>query len=87
MGAVESDMLAYIRRRLEAGALSVTEAEVMEAVVPPDRPEFRQRPAYRHGLDRLRRRHVVNAVADRSGVLHYYIGDYPSAALREALGL
>ena len=87
MGTVETDMLAYIRSRLEAGALSVTEAEVMEAVAPADRPESRLRPSYRHGLDRLRRRHVINAVADRAGVLHYFIGDYPSAALRESLGI
>ena len=86
MGIVESNILAYIKRRLEAGVLSVSEAEIMDAVVPPDHPEFRLRPAYRHGLDRLRRRHVINAVADQMGIMHYFIGDYPSAALRESLG-
>lgn len=87
MGKVESDILAYIKRRLEAGALSVSEAEIMEAVVPPDNPEFRLRPAYRYGLDRLRRRRVINAIADPAGRLHYFIGDYPSVALRESLGI
>lgn len=87
MGIVEANMLAYIKGRLDAGMLSVSEAEIMEAVVPPDHPEFRMRPAYRHGLERLRRRHVINAVADQSGILHYFIGNYPSAALRESLGI
>jgi hypothetical protein len=87
MGAVESSMLAYIERRLEEGALSVSGAEVMDAVVPPDHPEFRERPAYQHGLDRLLRRHVINAVDDRSGMRHYFIGTHASAELRQSLGL
>jgi hypothetical protein len=87
MGIVEANMLAYIKGRLEAGMLSVSETEIMEAVVPPDHPEFRMRSAYRHGLDRLRRRDVINAVADQTGNLHYFIGNYPSAALRESLGI
>jgi len=87
MGIVESNMLAYIKRRLEAGALSVSEAEIMDAVVPSDHPEFRLKPAYRHGLDRLRRRSVINAVADHTGIMHYFIGDYASADLRESLGI
>lgn len=62
METVESKMLAYIERRLEQGALSVSTAEIMEAVVPPEHPEFRYRPAYRHGLDRMMRRHVINAI-------------------------
>jgi hypothetical protein len=87
MGPVEADMLAYIQRRLEQGALSVTEQEIMDAVVPHDHPEYRERPAYRYGLERLRRRHVINAVADQTGTLHYFIGNYPSAALFRSLGL
>ena len=87
MGTVESNILAYIKRRLEAGALSVSETEIMDAVVPPDNPELRLRPAYRYGLDRLRRRHVINTVDDRAGMTHYFIGNYPSAALRESLGI
>ena len=87
METVESNMLDYINRRIDAGVLSVTEAEILDAVVPADHPEFRSRPAYLHGLDRLRRRHVVNAVADQNGLVHYFIGNYPSAALRESLGI
>ena len=87
MGTVEKRMLAYITRRLEEGALSVPGAEVMDAVVPPDHPEFRERPAYRYGLDRLRTRLVINGVTDAHGTMHYFIGDYASAALREALGI
>ena len=82
---VESTMLAYIKRRLEEGAFSVTGAEIMNAVIPSDHPEFRERPAYRYGLERLRRRHVINAIADRAGTLHYFIGAYPTAALRRSL--
>jgi len=88
MGPVEPNMLAYIERRLGEGELSVTGAEIMEAVIPSDRPEFRERPAYRYGLERrLRRRHVINAVPDQAGTLHYFIGAYPSVALRKSLGI
>jgi hypothetical protein len=87
MGTVESKMLAYIKARLEEGTLAVPATEVMDAVVPPDHPEFRERPAYRHGLERLHRRKVINAVDDRDGQRHYFIGNYPSAALRESLGI
>jgi hypothetical protein len=67
MGPAESNMLAYSKRRLGEGELSLTEAEIMEAVIPHDHPELRQRPAYRYGLQRLVRRHVINAVADQAG--------------------
>jgi len=80
-------MLAYIKRRLEEGALSVAGAEVLAVVVPPDHPEFRERPAFRHGLDRLLRRGVINGVDDRSGTRHYFIGTHASAELRQSLGL
>jgi hypothetical protein len=42
MVPVEARMLAYIERRLEQGALSVTGIEIMDAVVPRDHPEFRR---------------------------------------------
>jgi hypothetical protein len=87
MASIESNMVAYIKRRLEEGELSVTAAEIMDAVIPADHPEYRERPAYRYGLERLRRRHVINAIADQSGALHYFIGAYPSVALRKSLGL
>jgi hypothetical protein len=87
MGPVESNMLAYLRRRLEEGALSVTGAEIMDAVIPPDHPEYKERPAYRYGLERLLRRHVINAVADQTGTPHYFIGAYPSVALCKSLGI
>ena len=86
MGPVESKMLAYIERRLGEGVLSVTGAEIFDAVIPSDHPELRERPAYRYGLERLMRRHIINAVADQAGTLHYYIGNYPSAALWKSLG-
>jgi len=87
MGKVESDVLAYIKQRLEAGALSVTESEIMDVIIPADHPEFRLRPTYQYALARLRRRHVINAIPDREGISHYFIGNFASAALRESLGL
>ena len=87
MGDAESKMLAYIKLRHEEGALAVTASEIFGAIIPADRPELRDRPAYRHGLDRLLRRHVINGVDDRSGTRHYFIGSFPSAELRESLGL
>ena len=86
-GKVEKAMLAFIKARLEAGALSVTEEQILAAIIPPDQPKLRFRPAYRHGLGRLRVRHVLNAVDDRAGVTHYFLGDYPSKELRESLGV
>jgi hypothetical protein len=80
-------MLAYIQRCLEQGELSVTEREIMDAVIPQDRPHLRVRPAYRYGLERLLRRHIINAVRDHSGTYRYYIGSYPSAALWKSLGM
>jgi hypothetical protein len=87
MGPVESNMLAYIERRLEEGELSVTRVEIMDAVIPRDHPEFRERPAYRYGLERLLRRRVINAVVDRTGTVHYFTGAYPSVDLRRSLGI
>jgi len=87
MGDAESKMLAYIKLRHEEGALAVPAFEILGAIIPSDQPELRDRAAYRHGLERLRRRCVINAVADKAGTLHYFIGDYPSAELRESLGI
>ena len=80
-------MLAYIKRSLDAGRLSVPAPEILDAVVPAEHPEWRYRPAYRHGLERLHRRFVINAVDAPDGTRHYFIGAYPSAELRASLGL
>jgi len=64
-----------------------SESEIMIAVVPSDHLEFRERPGYRYGLQPLRRRHVINAVTDQSGMLHYFIGTHPPVALRKSLGI
>jgi len=85
MATVENEMLAYIQRKLTDGALSVTESEILDAVVPSAHPEYRSRPAYRYGLDRLRRRGLVNAIADQSGRLHYFIGPYASSELVKSM--
>jgi hypothetical protein len=87
MGKVESEILHYIERRLEEGVLSVTEAEIMDAIIPGDHPEFRLRPSYRYGLERLLRRNRINGIKDSAGITHYFIGNYPSNELRESLGL
>src|SRR3954470_4279900 len=75
MGFVEAEMLAYIQRCLDEGRLSVPAPEIIDAVVPPDHPEWCHRPAYRHGLERLHRRLVLNAVDASDGPRHYFIGD------------
>lgn len=80
-------MLDFIESRLRVGALSVTEAEIHAALIPPHQPELRHRPAYRYALQRLCVRHVINAVDDPRGVRHYFIGDFPSKELRDSLGL
>jgi hypothetical protein len=87
MGTVESEMLAYLERCLAEGRHSVPAREIVDAVVPAEHPEWRHRPAYRHGLERLHRRLVINAVDAPDGTRHYFIGNYPSAELRASLGL
>ena len=86
MGRIESLFYNYIRQSIDAGALAVSHAEVMLAVVPSDRPELAQRPAYRHALDRLRRRHEINAIRNSEGVLYYFVGDAASIKLLRAMG-
>jgi hypothetical protein len=54
-------------------------------VIPADHPEYRRRPAYRYGLQRLHVRCVINAIDDRNGRTHYFIGSYPSRELCEAM--
>lgn len=71
MNSTEAEMLAYIRRRHAEGAESVSASEVMAAVVPPDHPEYRFRPAYKHGLDRLHRRHVILSTRVEGGEVWY----------------
>ena len=83
MANVESRMLAYIQQRISAGAPAVPESEVMNAVIPPQHPEYRYRPAYRHGLERLLRRHKINGRMDSKGESHYFLEDYPSKELEE----
>src|SRR5688572_21756318 len=73
MNPVEAEMLDFIKQRLGEGATSVPASESLAAVVPKDHPEYRLRPAYKHGLDRLRRRRRVCAVVGRGGELRYYL--------------
>lgn len=80
-------MLTFIETRMRQGALSVTEPEIMAAVIPTDNPALRSRPACRYALSRLRVRHYVNAIDDPAGVSHYFIGAHPTSALRSSLGL
>jgi hypothetical protein len=82
---VEAQMLAYLESRLRGGTLGVAEAEIIKAVIPTDHPEFRFRPSYRHGLERLLRRLVINATDAPNGQRYYFIGHAPSAELRHWL--
>jgi hypothetical protein len=85
VGPVETKMVEYIKRRLGEGALSVSETEIMEAVIPADQPEFRLLPAYRYGLERLLRRRVINGVCDADGKSHFFIGNVASKELLQSL--
>jgi hypothetical protein len=87
MSDAESKMLAYIKLRYDEGALAIPASEILGAIIPADQPALRDHAAYRYGLERLRRRRIINAVADKTGTLRYFIGDYPSAELRESLGV
>ena len=58
----------------------------MTAVVPKDHPEYRNRPAYRYGLDRLLRRGVINYDHDWRGVRQFFIGNYASRELLDSIG-
>lgn len=87
MGPVETQMLRFIEGRLAEGSLSVSEEDILAAVVPTDHPEYRDRPSYRHGLDRLLRRHVINAVRDPRGRNHYFIGSHASRELLASIGI
>jgi hypothetical protein len=83
LGPAEKAMLDFIKQRLAEGALAVAEKEVMEAVTSKSDRRARCKPAYRYGLQRLLRRHVINAIDDRDGQRHYYIGNAPTAAMWE----
>jgi hypothetical protein len=87
MGEVETRLLAYLQRRLAEGVFAVPEQAIMDAVIPADHSEFRSRPVSRHGLQRLRRRLLVNAIVDRGGSWRFFIGTHPSPDLRRSLGL
>ena len=77
-------MLAYLESRIAQGASSVPEKTIIEAVIPPEHPEYRLRPSYRYGLVRLLRRGVINGALDRSGQMHYFLGN-GSAELRQLI--
>ena len=83
METVESKMVAYIRQRIDAGAMAVPEAEIMNAVIPPQNPEYRFRSAYRYGLERLLRRRVINGINNPKGVTFYFFEHNPSPDLVE----
>jgi hypothetical protein len=87
MNEIESNIVAFIKQRHAEGALSVQAPEIMEAIVPRDRPTARYRTSYFYALDRLLRRLEINAVDAADGTRHFFIGDYPSPGLRESLGI
>lgn len=80
-------MLAYLTKCLGEGRLAIPGEEIVNAVIPPEHPEWRRRPAYRYGLERFLRRNVVNAIDAPDGSRHYFIGNYPTPELRASLGL
>jgi hypothetical protein len=87
MNDVETAIVDFIKVRHEEGALSVSEADILDVIVPLDKAKLRFRPKYKYAFDRLRVRSVINAVHAPDGTMHYFIGPYPSAELRASLGL
>lgn len=87
MNELDTKIVDYIQQQFAAGILSVTESEIMSTVVPAEQPELRFKPSYKYALDRLRRRQVINAVDNKDGVRHYFIGYFASPELRQSLGI
>jgi hypothetical protein len=86
MGEVEAKFVECLQRCLDAGQLSLSSDE-LHAGVLRDHPQFRNRAAFRHALQRLRVRHVINAISAPDGSSHYFIGSHASPELRASLGL
>ena len=87
MNVVETAIVDFIKRRHAEGALSASAADIMDAVVPHDQPKLRYKPSYKHALDRLVTRLVINFTTAPDGTMLYFIGSCPSAELRASLGL
>jgi hypothetical protein len=87
MNTVETAIVDFIKRRNAEGALSASEADIMDAIVPHDRPKLRYNPSYKYALERLRVRLVINCVTAPDGITHYFIGNYASPELRASLGI
>ena len=58
---------------MRSGAESVTEDEVLSRIVPAEHPEYRFRPSYRYGFDRLSRRGVIGWNYGDEGEKRYYL--------------
>jgi hypothetical protein len=86
MGEVEAKFVEYLKRRLDEGRLTISDPELREGVLR-ENPEFRNRAAFRHAIQRLRVRGVFNAINAPDGTTHYFIGTYPTAEIRASLGL
>lgn len=71
MEPVEKQILAFIKRRMEEGADSVTRDEVMREILPKDHPEWRYRAPYKGALDTLYRRNRVYAMRTKDGEMRY----------------
>lgn len=67
MGKVERLMIEAMARHPEG----LTPEEALDAIVPPDNPKLRFRPAYKYCFDRLASRHMVDFVFATE--LSYYI--------------
>ena len=87
MNAIEQGIVAYVQARHAEGELSVTAPEIMRAIIPSDRPRLGFKPGYKHALQRLGIRQVLNAIDESDGTPYYFIGNFPTKELRESLGL
>ncbi|MBV9123536.1 MAG: hypothetical protein JO112_09275 [Planctomycetes bacterium] len=70
MGRVEKEMMDAVWHLMDAGADSVTEEEILDAVVPREHPEYRFQAAYVYGVERLLRRNWLTPLR-RDGQRRY----------------
>lgn len=89
MGTIERLMIEAMARHPEG----LTPEEALDAIVSPDRPKLRLRPAYKYCFDRLNSRRMVDWVAGTNagfhapndGVLRFRPSEKAMAELRRSI--
>jgi hypothetical protein len=71
MGRVEALIWTALWTKIDAGANDASEEELLNAVTPPDHPEYRLLPTYKYAVQRLSRRGWFNRIVDTAGAIRY----------------